>query len=170
MSSVTADGARARVLVLGVGNLLLQDDGAGLELLERLRENPVPGVDYVDGGTQGLALGGVLAERDAVLVLDAVKFGVEPGTVHRIDDPLESRPPRAESAHEANAGDLLAAAALLGDLPSCAVVVGIEPEIVRTGIGLSPRVQAALPAAVAVARRALEQLTTTAAEEERCTS
>ena len=131
-------------LVLAVGNLLLQDDAVGLRLLEMLpRED---GVDYIDGGTQGLALLPYLDGRRSIVVLDAIKLGAAPGTVHVIKE-FASR--RATTAHESNAMELLATARMLGYECGEVTVVGIEPAKIATGIGLSPEVEAALPQAVA---------------------
>jgi hydrogenase maturation protease len=162
---MTADSvARAPVLVLGLGNLLLQDDAVGLRLLADLEAGFCgdPRVEFVDGGTQGLALVGLLADRPAVLMLDAVGRGASPGTVHRIDDAFV-RPPGGNAgatggAHQLNAGDLLLAVQLLGQRPARACVVGIEPAVVRTGIGLSEPVQLAVPAALESARDVLRGL------------
>jgi len=153
---------RAPVLVLGLGNLLLADDAAGLRLLEQLAKESLDGgtADYVDGGTQGLALVGELDGRGAVLILDAVGLGAAPGTVHVLrDEQIEGlRARRSSSAHEGNALELLEAARLIGCLPRHVVVVGIEPAAVHTGIGLSPAVDAAIPTALAAARKILESL------------
>jgi hydrogenase maturation protease len=167
-------GQRAPVLVLGLGNMLLQDDGVGLQLLESLRvvHGEDPRVDFVDGGTQGISLLPLLCERHSVLVLDAVQQGAPSGTVHRLDD-ARARAPRGHAganggAHEMNAGDLLAAAELLGDLPARVALVGIEPEHMRTGIGLSPAVRQGLSAATAAAHVALRSLLV--AEVSACTN
>lgn len=168
------DRQRAPVLVLGLGNLLLRDDAAGLRLLTVLRHlhGDDARVEFVDGGTQGLALIGMLADRAALLILDAVQLGAAPGTVHCIDDAGRD-PPRANAAaaggaHQQNAGDLLLAASLLGDLPGRVHVVGIEPAVVRTGVALSPEVVAAMPHAAKAARRVLHDLL--ASEVTPCTS
>lgn len=162
------------VLVLGLGNLLLHDDAVGLRLLAGLQERhgEDPRVEFVDGGTQGLALVSLLQDRPAVLMLDAVQYGAAPGTVHRIDDAF-ARVPRGNAgadggAHQMNAGDLLLAVRLLGSVPRRAAVVGIEPAIVRTAIALSPAVTTALPGATAVAHDVLRALLTT--EVVACTS
>ena len=106
-------------------------------------------VDLVDGGTQGLMLLSQISGRPALILLDAISLGAEPGTVHVLDasDVLRFGA-GGPSAHEANAGELLRAAMLTGDLPEKVFVVGIEPESVKTGIGLSPSVAVAVPAAV----------------------
>src|SRR5450756_627755 len=80
---------RAPILVLGLGNLLLSDDAAGLQLHAALlaERGATDQVEFVDGGTQGLALLHYLANRRAVLVLDAVGLGAEPGSVHVLRGP-----------------------------------------------------------------------------------
>lgn len=145
------------ILVLGLGNRLLRDDGVGLELLRRLDADGAGDVrvEVLDGGTQGLALLGRIACREAILVLDAVGLGAEPGTVHHMWGVPQRVASAVPTAHEGNAAELFAAAALLGELPPAVRVVGIEPAEVRTGIGLSAPVLAALPAAAAAARAAL---------------
>lgn len=140
------------ILVLGLGNMLLSDDGVGPALLEQLVSSEARWdgqVEFLDGGTQGLALLGHLSGRRALIIVDALKMGAPPGTVHRLTLP-ELRgvsPGRASSGHESNAGELLAAAQLLDELPDRLFVVGVEPEQTTTGIGLSPAVQEALPVA-----------------------
>src|SRR5271157_189086 len=101
-------------LVLALGNTLLRDDGVGVEILHAL-EREAAGwgdeVDFVDGGTQGLALLGVLSGRRAAVILDAIALGAAPGTVHVLsaDDAARLRSRRSTTAHEGNAGELLAA-------------------------------------------------------------
>jgi hydrogenase maturation protease len=150
------------ILVLGLGNVLLQDDGAGPTLLNLLATSHGPNdlIEFVDGGTQGLALLGYLSDRQAVLLLDAVALGEKPGSVHVREDVevLNLGSSRARTAHEGNAGELLRAAALLGDLPDRVVLVGVEPKNIRTGFGLSPVVQASLPGVLREAQFRLEQI------------
>jgi hydrogenase maturation protease len=154
--------ARAPVLVLGLGNLLLSDDAAGLHLEAALKEErgASPQVEFVDGGTQGLALLDYLSHRRAVLVLDAVGLGAEPGSVHVLRGPAIDglRVQRGTTAHEGNALELLAVARLLGDEAAEIVVIGVEPAIVATGIGLSPEVTASLPEAMERARAVLDSM------------
>jgi len=149
----------APILVLGVGNLLLQDDAAGLRMLQELSSrNLGDDVELVDGGTLGLALLGQLVGREVLVVLDTVSLGAEPGTIHvlRGADLDQLRARRSSTSHESNAVELLAYAKLLGYEPREVVVVGIEPECIRTGIGLNRSVVMALPAALAAARGAIE--------------
>jgi hydrogenase maturation protease len=142
----------APILVLGLGNMLLSDDGVGPALLQQLAENENSWngeVEFLDGGTQGLALLGQLSGRRALIIVDALKKGAAPGTVYMLTLPelREVSPGRGSSGHESNAGELLAAAELLDELPDRLFVVGVEPERITTGVGLSPAVQEALPEA-----------------------
>ncbi len=140
----------APVLVLGLGNTLLTDDGVGPALVEQLvgSEDDWNGqVEFVDGGTQGLALLGQFAGRRALIIVDALTTGAAPGTIHRFTLP-ELRtvtPVRGASAHEGNAGELLNAAELLGELPDRLFVVGVEPQEIRTGFGLSSSLKMPCP-------------------------
>lgn len=154
------DGSREPVLVLAVGNLLLQDDAAGLRLAALLAPGEGRGYEVVDGGTQGIALLGQLEDRRALIVLDAVSLGAAPGTVHVLaeDELGRLRARRETSAHEGNALTLLELSRLLGVAPASITVIGIEPESVRTGIGLSPAVEAALPLAMKEVACLLQEL------------
>jgi len=156
-----SDGT-APVLLLGLGNPLMSDDGAGQEILARLEaEAPKWGqnVEFLDGGTQGLALLGRFEGRKAVVFLDAVRLGDKPGAVHQLrGDQLVRMGSPGVTAHEGSAPQILAALRLLGEVPQEVAVVGVEPERLTLGIGLSPQVQAGLAAAASVARRTITEI------------
>ena len=164
----------APVLVLALGNVLLADDALGLELLELLRDELEgdPRVELLDGGTQGLALLGRLEGRASVLILDAVQQGFEPGTVHLVRDPLSVRAPRGLGAHGGNASELLSVASLLGVLPPRVHVVGVEPDVLDTRLGLSEAAERSLPWAGRLARELVGELLDALErqEESACTS
>jgi hydrogenase maturation protease len=151
------------VLVLGLGNVLLGDDGVGPALLHMVRQHYAgsSGVECIDGGTQGLALLGFLADRRTVVLLDAFSAHKKPGALTILDknDILGGGARRATTAHEGNAGELLAVAQLLGDLPAEVFLIGIEPENIRTEFGLSANVASALPAACACALEIIQRST-----------
>ncbi len=157
MSSVN----RAPVLVLGVGNILLGDDGTGVHLVNQMPRFGAGwngAVEFLEGGTQGLALLGELAGRSALVLLDSAALGAAPGTVHvRRDGEVWNLSHRGGTAHEGNAGELLTAARLLGELPRRIVMVGIEPLRLETGIGLSDPVRQAIPPALEAARQVVEE-------------
>src|SRR5208283_3032405 len=123
----------APILVLGLGNTLLSDDGVGPALLDQLSGSAQRWegqVEFMDGGTQGLALLGRLSGRKALIIVDAVKTGAPPGTIHRMTlaELRSVNPGHASSSHEGNAGELLAAAQLLDELPARLFVIGVEPK------------------------------------------
>lgn len=151
------------ILVLGLGNILLSDDGLGplaVEELSRRCGNRDGSVEFLDGGTQGLALLGRLAGRKAVVIVDALSMGRVAGSVSVIErqDVLALGTKRAETAHEGNAEELLAAAAVLGDLPGQLYVIGVEPACLQTAMGLSPDVQGALNTVIEKAEDIVERL------------
>jgi len=111
-------------------------------------------VEFLDGGTQGLALLDRIANRRVLLVLDAVALGAEPGTVHVLRG-WKHAGERASTAHESNVAELLQASMLLGECPEQVTVIGIEPERIATGIGVSEAVARGVGAAVETARREL---------------
>jgi len=153
----------APILVLGLGNTLLSDDGVGPALLDHLSSSAPRWdgqVEFVDGGTQGLALLGHLSGRKALIIVDAVQTGAPPGTVHlmTLGELRSVAPGHVGSAHEGNAGELIAAAQLLDELPARLFVVGVEPQKIATGHGLSAPVKRALPEASKEVHQLLTQL------------
>lgn len=153
----------APVLLLALGNPLMSDDGAGQELLSRLSSRATQWagqVEFLDGGTQGLALLGTFEGRKAVVFLDAIRLGDKPGAVHVLSGDEVGRMGRraATTAHEGSAPQILAALQLLGEAPSEITLIGLEPEKIQTGIGLSPAVQAGLGVAASVAESAVTRI------------
>lgn len=159
---IATHGLVKPVLVLGLGNTLLTDDGFGPVVIERLHEHfgCASEVELVDGGTIGLGLLTLLAGREALVIVDAFRAGEEPGTVMVFDafDPLKAGSLRGRSAHESNAASLLAVAAFTGDLPQRIGVIGIEPAEIATGMGLSPVVAARLDEAVGQAVELIDEI------------
>jgi hydrogenase maturation protease len=141
-------GIDAPPVVIGVGNLLLGDDAAGLRVVQALRRRAdaepgalPPGTRLVDGGTLGLDLLRVLRGAGALVVVDAADRGATPGTVTVRHDA------RVEGDH--GVAQLLAVAGMLGSLPPDVTVIEIGVGEMGVGIGLSPAVEAAIPAAAA---------------------
>lgn len=149
------------LLVLGLGNILLQDEGVGVRLVERLTERYVvpDGVEVLDGGTSGMELIHTIADRDALILCDAVRSDAPPGTVLRIageDLPAFFR--TKLSPHQLGVSDLLATLTLLGRTPSPVVLIGIVPEAMDLGLVLSPRIEAALEEALSLLLAEMEAL------------
>lgn len=158
--STATPGSVKPLLVLGLGNLLLRDDGFGPQLASRLQaslpEDPL--VDIVDGGTIGLGLLSLLSERRAVIFLDAFHSGLPPGSLSICRDfqAEDAGSSQGRTSHDGNAATLLAVAALSGDLPPMLALVGVEPLEIETGIGLSAPVHASLPQAEAQTQRLIQ--------------
>ena len=145
-------------VVLGLGNPLMRDDGIGLAALERLREDwePGPDVELVDGGTWGMNLLPVIEDADALILLDAVNAGVEAGSALVLErDEVPRFLGLKLSPHQIDLREVLALADLRGTLPARTVVFGVQPAVVAAGMGLTPRVAAAVDIVV---RRTAERL------------
>jgi hydrogenase maturation protease len=131
------------ILVLGVGNLLLQDEGAGVRALEEFanRYDTPAGVELLDGGTSGIELLHYFQGRDRLIILDVVKCGNPPGTVVRLEgEEVPAIFMSKISPHQLGISDLLAVCRLLGKMPAEVVLLGIEPKIMGTGFALSDEV------------------------------
>ena len=136
-----------RALVLGLGNVLLHDEAAGVWVAESLqREFAFPSaVTVLEGGTLGLDLLPRLDGVDLLLLVDAVRQGRPPGTVVRLaGDDVRAVLDVKLSPHQVGVQDLLAAARLMGMEPPHVVLWGVEPERLDPGTGFSPGVEPAL--------------------------
>jgi hydrogenase maturation protease len=134
------------ILVLGIGNLLMGDEGAGVHAAWALQRQPLPpGVTVVDGGTGGFHLLSYLQDYSTVILVDATMDGELPGTVSLLEPRYASDYPRSLSAHDIGLRDLIEAAALLGPLPRTFLVTVSIDTVQPTGPTLSAPVTAALP-------------------------
>jgi hydrogenase maturation protease len=121
--------SQKRILVLGVGNILLGDEGTGVRVIEKLEDEYIfsENVRLYDGGTLGLRLLDPIFESDYAVVVDIVRGGGAPGTIYRIlEDDLPKKIPYKSSLHELNMVETLIYAEELGNRPT-AVVIGVEP-------------------------------------------
>ena len=139
-----AEVAPLRVLVAGIGNVFLGDDGFGCALAERIGARP--GADVADFGIRGLDLAYALADYDVVVFLDATPRGGEPGTLYVIEADLDDLPAGFD-AHGMDPVTVLALAKTLGSALPRTFVLGCEPSAAEEFTGLSAPVRAALEAA-----------------------
>jgi len=138
---------RVAVLVLGLGNVLLSDDGLGPVTLARIeRDYQLPSqVRLVEGGTLGLMLLDELAQAAHVILVDAVATGAPPGTLVRLDgDAVRDAVRDRLSVHQVGVADLLDAARLIGRYPDSVVLLGLAPGSIGFGIERTNAVQEAL--------------------------
>jgi hydrogenase maturation protease len=140
-------GSGPAVAVIGIGNVLLSDDGFGVHAIARLRERYTVRreVELVEGGTAGLLLLPHLACTRRAILVDALDCGAAPGTVVRMD-----RVDQADAfstgmtAHDVGLRDLLGAARLTGAWPEKLLLYGVQPRSTAVGVDLTPPVAAAL--------------------------
>lgn len=132
---------------MGIGNLLMQDDGVGVHVIRRLEEMDLPPeVELVDGGTHTYDLLDYFSQADFCIVVDAMHGGGNPGTVYRI--PLEemdlSPNPDIQSLHEMSFAEAMYMLDLEGYQPQV-LVYGVEPHTVDLGLDLTPVVADKIP-------------------------
>jgi hydrogenase maturation protease len=130
-------------LVLGLGNLLLCDDGVGVHAIQSLQSDPrvPPDAVLMDGGTQGLSLLPHISGFRRLLVIDAVDVGEEPGALIRLEGAAVDNLPGKPSVHQLGFADLVVAMKLLGEPPEEIVVLGVQPQSSQWSTELSPTVQ-----------------------------
>lgn len=154
--------AQPAILVLGIGNTLLSDEGAGVHAMRRLQREcgELPGVDFIDGGTLSFTLAAPIAAAECLIVIDAAELRDDPGAVRLFLDEemdLYLGNSRKRSVHEVGLLDLMAVACLTDGLPQRRALIGIQPHHVAWGDEPSAAVAAALPAACAMARELIRE-------------
>jgi hydrogenase maturation protease len=143
-------------VVIGIGNVLLRDDGIGVRVLEAMRslagldpEALPPDTRLLDGGTLGIDLLRHLAGCRSLVLVDAVDFGLAPGAVTVLSgDDLESRPGMADARAGNGVAELVSVARLLDVWPPAAAFVGVQVDEIGVGTELSPCLEGALASAV----------------------
>ena len=149
------------VLVLGMGNILLEDEGLGiraLAVLQRDYEFP-PGVELLDGGTTGMGLLDDISRRRHLVVLDAVQTGAPPGTLVTMrGDEVPVYFGIRVTPHQLGLSDVLATLELSGEQPGSVTVLGLVPASLEMSLELSGPIEAKLPELVALTVTELTQL------------
>lgn len=135
------------VLVLGVGNIMMGDEGFGVHVARHLLDAYFfpPGVDVVDGGTGGLALLPLVQAVKLVLIIDVIEAGAEAGSIFMFDSrDIEEKQGTRTSLHDTGILDVIDTAGLVGERPE-AIVIGVQPlKMDEFGAGLSPVVAASI--------------------------
>ena len=139
-----------KILVLGIGNTLLADEGVGIVAMRELeaRYGAREDMEFLDGGTLSFTLAVPISECDALLVIDAAELGAAPGTVHSFEGAEMDRfmgANRKSSVHEVGLLDLMSISLLTGHWPEQRALIGVQPAKVDWGETLTPAVAAALP-------------------------
>lgn len=146
-------------LILGVGNLLMGDEGVGVAAIRQLEQHGfAEHAELVDGGTSGFHLLGLFRDRQHLILIDATTDGQPPGTVSLIQPRYASDFPPSLTAHDIGLKDLLESAALLGDLPEVDLItISIQELTGALSMELSLAVAAALPKVETLVRECLEK-------------
>lgn len=140
--------ATKRVVILGVGNLLLSDEGVGVRVVEALplAYRLPPAVEIIDGGTCGMEMLEDLENLDALILVDAIRGGKAPGTPIRLaGDAVPVFFKTKLSPHQIGLSDVLATLALVGKAPKYTTILGIQPVSLALGMALTPEVEAKVP-------------------------
>jgi len=145
---LSRDQRAAKIIVIGVGNLLLKDEGVGIHVAQELQKRVLPReVEVIDGGVAGIGLLDYFRQSSKVLLIDAADMNLNPGAVVRFSpqDIRDQARSRKLSAHDVGVLEVLELAKSLGEYPPEVVIFGIQPKEIAWGTDLSPEIEAALP-------------------------
>jgi hydrogenase maturation protease len=145
------------VLILGVGNILLADEGVGVHVVRRLMEMELPPhIEVIDVGTGGLDLLPYFRDRERVIIVDALGVEDAPGSIYRLSaDDLASRTAPMMSLHQLGIVELVESARLLGFDPQVTIFGIVPKEVVNCSLELTPEVESAIPKVI---RMILEEM------------
>ncbi|MEW6067005.1 MAG: HyaD/HybD family hydrogenase maturation endopeptidase [Nitrospirota bacterium] len=150
-SSVNLQGgdivSSQKIIILGVGNILLSDEGVGVHVANELMKMDLPpDVSVVEGGTDGFYLMNVITEAERLIVIDAVKGGEPPGSIYRfnVKDVKACPPGFKTSVHQIGILEVINLSELIGKTPHT-TVIGVEPKSIDMGMELSPEIKSKIP-------------------------
>jgi len=152
------------ILVAGIGNIFLQDDGFGVEVAKRLADSELPeGVKVADFGIRGVHLAYEMLDGryDTTILIDAAPRGEVPGTVYLIEpdlDNIDAQQSASMDAHSMDPQVVFATLKSLGGSPRRVLIVGCEPLVIDDGIGLSEPVGRAVEEAVRLVHSVVDDL------------
>ena len=136
----------SRILILGVGNYILKDEGVGVHAIEYMQNKELPDhVDLLDGGTGGFYLLSVIQNYKKVILIDATRDGKKEGTISILKPKFSNDFPKALTTHDIGLKDLLDTANLLGLMADVHLITITVENIQDVGIGLTPEVKEVLP-------------------------
>lgn len=153
------DKTKDKILVLGIGNYLMGDEGFGVHFIQHLQKENLPeNVDLLDGGTGGFQLMGYLEEYPTVIIIDATLDENVPGSIRLIEPRFSKDFPRSMSTHEIGLKDLVESLSLMGKLPKVYLFVVSVADIANLHVGLSVDVENALPILKKIVLQKLDDL------------
>jgi hydrogenase maturation protease len=140
------DSEHKKILILGIGNILLGDEGIGVHAIKYLEQQQLPDfVDLLDGGTGGFYILSVLETYKTIIMIDATLDDLPAGTLNLIEPKFASDFPKALSSHEIGLKDLIESAALLNHLPKIYLITVSVKEIQDISLELSPELSEIFP-------------------------
>lgn len=149
-----------KIVVLGVGNELLCDEGIGIHVAKELQKENIlpPEVEVIEGGTNGFGLINIITDTDRLIVIDSIKGGSEPGTLYKFD--IEDAPGTPDlfktSVHQIGILEVINLSSLIGKTPKT-TVIGVEPKSISTGMELSKEVRAKIPKVIELVTEEVEK-------------
>jgi hydrogenase maturation protease len=148
---------RPKIAVVGIGNTLMRDDGVGIEAVQLLKRSSLPenvDLEIIEGGISPDLSVLVDDDVDKLIIIDAVQGGGMPGTIYRfMPEALEKQSEETISPHNIGLKQSLTLMRIVGSLPAETVIIGVEPEDMGFGSGLSPSLQKELPQIIAAVRK-----------------
>ena len=159
-STAAKEAKQKRIVILGVGNLLLSDEGVGVHVANQLMEMDLPeGVEVYEGGTDGFRLMSVVTGADRLIVVDAVKGGGEPGSIYRFDvNDAPSMPDSYKtSVHQIGILEVIHFSEFVGKgkTPE-ATIIGVEPKSLDMAMELTPEIAAKVPRVIELVLEAIQ--------------
>ncbi|UCD29278.1 MAG: HyaD/HybD family hydrogenase maturation endopeptidase [Planctomycetota bacterium] len=141
---------RYPVLILGIGNILLRDEGIGVRVIQAMQKMELPeGVELYDGGTAGADLLDIICDRKKLIIIDAMDADCEPGSILRLTpDDLKPQASAGISLHQIGLLDTLNMAKLLGSPPEEVIIIGIKPKSITPCTELSTELKHSIPKAL----------------------
>lgn len=135
-----------KILILGIGNYLMGDEGVGVHFAQMLEKEPLPpGVDVIDGGTGGFHLTNYFEAYPIVFLVDATLDGKMPGTIRLLEPHFSKDYPKAMSTHDIGMKDLIEALILMGSMPKIYLFAVSIETLQQQQVTLSPQIAAVLP-------------------------
>jgi len=147
-------------MVMGVGNILLSDEGLGVRFLDELAKKSLPdNVELLEGGTAGLELVHLIQDVDFLIIVDAFNAKAEPGALFRFQPgDLKIIPEQYEvSFHQIGIIEVLAMAKVLGQAPQT-LIFGIQPKSLEWGLEISPEIQSLFPRLTELVRKEIDSI------------
>lgn len=156
MKLTEQDHEQRKILLLGVGNLIIGDEGVGIHVVNRMREEGLPDyVEAVDGGTLGLSLLHLLEGVSKLVIIDCLDAGAEPGDIFRFHpDDITVKQKVDLSFHDLGLLEVLTMAKVLGCLPET-IIFGIQPDQLDWKVGLSEKLEEKVPLLMELVRKEL---------------